>query len=121
MTSGSDVGKVLSTVTHSAVLLIQFTSRPNVTHSAVLLIQFTSRPITNPSFSYLGKAYECQSAADLASNLNFGVFMFAVKPRGALECNLTGRCPFLRISTTRLGKRFAFQYPVSGFLDYRTI
>ena len=28
--------------------------------------------------------------------------------RGALECNLTGRCPFLRISTTRSGKKFAF-------------
>ena len=28
------------------------------------------------------------------------------KPGGGLECNLTGRCP--RVSTTRLGKKFAF-------------
>ena len=36
---------------------------------------------------------------------------------GALECNLTGRCPYLRISTTRLGKNFAFPYPVSELLN----
>ena len=36
-----------------------------------------------------------------------------------LECNLRGRCPFLRISTTRLGKKFAFRYPVSELLDYK--
>ena len=27
---------------------------------------------------------------------------------GGVECNLMGRCPFLRISTTRSGKKFAF-------------
>ena len=28
---------------------------------------------------------------------------------------------FLRVSTTRLGKKIAFWYPVSEFLDYKTI
>ena len=27
---------------------------------------------------------------------------------GALECNLMGRCPFLRVSTTRSGKKLHF-------------
>ena len=39
---------------------------------------------------------------------------------GALECNLAGRCPFLRISTTCLGKAFAFRYPVSELLDHKS-
>ena len=42
-----------------------------------------------------------------------------VKPPGALECNLTGRCPFLRNSTTCLGKNLAFRYAVSELSDYR--
>ena len=38
---------------------------------------------------------------------------------GKLECNLTGTCHFLRISTTSLGKNIAFRYPVSKLLDYK--
>ena len=30
---------------------------------------------------------------------------------GALECNMTGRCPFLISFTTCLGEKFTFQYP----------
>ena len=41
-------------------------------------------------------------------------------PGGALECNLRGGAHFLRIFTTRSGKN-AFRYPVSVFLDYKTI
>ena len=33
---------------------------------------------------------------------------------GALEYNLTGRCPFT-------GKRIAFRYPVSELLDYKNL
>ena len=35
----------------------------------------------------------------------------------AHECNMTERCPFLRISTACLGKKIAFQYPVSELLQ----
>ena len=35
---------------------------------------------------------------------------------GALECNLTLRCPFFK---NPLGKKFAFRYPVSELLDYK--
>ena len=47
-------------------------------------------------------------------------FLFVIGGGGrALECNMTGRCPFLRISTTCLGKTVAFLYHVSGLLDYK--
>ena len=36
---------------------------------------------------------------------------------GALECNMT----FFKNLYNYLGKTFAFQYPVSEFLDYKTI
>ena len=32
---------------------------------------------------------------------------------GALECNLTGRCPFCKNVHNPYGKKIAFQYPVS--------
>ena len=35
--------------------------------------------------------------------------------RGALECNLTGRCPFFKT----LHNLFAFRYPVAELLDYK--
>ena len=38
---------------------------------------------------------------------------------GSLEYNLTGGAHFLRISTTRSGKKFEFQYRVSELLDYK--
>ena len=37
----------------------------------------------------------------------------------ALECNLTGRCPFFRNPHNPLGKKFAFRYHVSELLDYK--
>ena len=40
---------------------------------------------------------------------------------GALECNLTGRYPFFKNLTTRLGKRIAFPYPVSEFVRLQKI
>ena len=40
-------------------------------------------------------------------------------PERTFECNLTGRCPFFKNPTTRLGKKFAFRYPVSELLDYK--
>ena len=40
---------------------------------------------------------------------------------GALEYNLTGRCPFFKNSTSRSEKRIAFEYPVSELLDYKKI
>ena len=46
-----------------------------------------------------------------------------LRPGGGGDLNATcrGGAQFLRISTTRLGKKFAFRYPVSEFLDYKTI
>ena len=42
-------------------------------------------------------------------------------PGGGGHSNVTwrGGAHFLRISTTRLGKKFAFRYPVSELLDYK--
>ena len=40
---------------------------------------------------------------------------------GHLNVTWQGGAHFLRISTTRFGKKFAFRYPVSEFLDYKTI
>ena len=40
---------------------------------------------------------------------------------GALECNLTGRCSFFKDLHNPFGKKIAFWYPVSEFLDYKTI
>ena len=44
-------------------------------------------------------------------------------PGGEGHLNVTwrGGAHFLRVSTTHLGKKFAFWYPVSEFLDYKTI
>ena len=42
-------------------------------------------------------------------------------PGGALECNLTGRCPFFKNLHNPFGKKFAFRCSVSEFLDYKTI
>ena len=39
--------------------------------------------------------------------------------RGALECNLIGRCPFFKNLYNPFKKRFAFGYPVSELLDYK--
>ena len=36
---------------------------------------------------------------------------------GALECNLTGRCPFFKNLHNPFRKKFAFRYPVSELLD----
>ena len=38
---------------------------------------------------------------------------------GALECNLTGRCPFFKNLDNLFMKKFAFRYPVSGLFDYK--
>ena len=40
---------------------------------------------------------------------------------GALECDLTGRCPFFKNLHNMFRKKIAFRYPVSEFLDYKTI
>ena len=40
---------------------------------------------------------------------------------GALACNMTRRHSFFKNPTTRSRKKFAFQYPVSEFLDHKTI
>ena len=40
---------------------------------------------------------------------------------GHLKVTWRGGAHFLRVSTTRLGKKFAFWYPVSRFLDYKTM
>ena len=40
---------------------------------------------------------------------------------GALECNLTGRCPFFKNPHNPFWKKFAFRYPVSELLDYKKI
>ena len=40
---------------------------------------------------------------------------------GHLNVTWRGGAHFLRISTTRLGEKIAFRYPVSDFLDYKTI
>ena len=48
--------------------------------------------------------------------------MYLTNPGGGhLNVTWRGRAQFLRISTTRLGKKFAFWYPVSEFLDYKTM
>ena len=39
----------------------------------------------------------------------------------ALECNLTGRCPFFKSLQNPFRKKFAFRYPVSEFLDYKIV
>ena len=41
--------------------------------------------------------------------------------RGHLNVTWQGAAHFLRVSTIRLGKKIAFWYPVSEFLDYKTI
>ena len=43
------------------------------------------------------------------------------QPGGALECSMTGRRPFCKNLDNLFGKKFAFQYPVSELLDYKTI
>ena len=40
---------------------------------------------------------------------------------GALECNLTERCPFFKNLPNPFRKKIEFRYPVSEFLDYKTI
>ena len=37
----------------------------------------------------------------------------------ALECNLTGRCPFIKNLHNPFRKKTAFRYPVSEFLNYK--
>ena len=44
-----------------------------------------------------------------------------LNPGGHLNVTWRGGAHFLRISTTRLGKKFAFRYPVLEFSDYKTI
>ena len=41
--------------------------------------------------------------------------------RGALECNLTGRCPFFKNLYNPFRKKIAFRYPVSELLDYKKL
>ena len=36
---------------------------------------------------------------------------------GALECNLTGSCPFFKNLHNPIGKKFAFRYPASELLN----
>ena len=40
---------------------------------------------------------------------------------GALECDMTERCPFFKDLHKLFKKKIAFQYPVSKFLDYKTV
>ena len=59
-------------------------------------------------------------SSNFNANLKATISVFGLM-EGALECNLTGGAHFLRISTTRLGKKIAFRYPVSELLDYNNI
>ena len=49
--------------------------------------------------------------------------IYTATPGGGEHLNVTwrGGAHFLRVSATRLGKKFAFWYPVSEFLDYKTM
>ena len=40
---------------------------------------------------------------------------------GALECNMTGRCPFSKDLNNLFRKKIEFHYPVSESLDQKTI
>ena len=46
---------------------------------------------------------------------------FSFCPGGGLQCNKTGSNQFFKNLHNLFRKKFAFQYPVSEFLDYVTI
>ena len=51
----------------------------------------------------------------------FYIFVVYIPGEGALECNLTGKCPFFKNLHNTFMKKLAFRYPVSECLDYKTI
>ena len=66
-------------------------------------------------------AFLCFS--EFCSSLEFVLasILFAFGPGGHLNVTWRGGAHFLRVSTARLGKTFAIWYPVSEFLDYKTM
>ena len=87
----------------------------------------------SPTSSKIGISYKIREFYEISkilkshSNLTDGNYQtfndkFLYAPGGgALDCNMMGRYPLFENLYILFRKKCAFQYPVSEFLDYKTI